>query len=118
MVAGGQPSEECEKEDSEGDKAMVDEDGFCEPKGRQRGRARRAAPKARLDPEEKAAPLEVSAEGGEGDLPGPESLMQDDAAQSVAAGTVPGSKEAKKAVKRAAKAAAKQRARVKKQSKK
>jgi len=97
---------------------MADEDGFSEPRGRQKGRARRAAPKARLDPEERAAPMGVSVEGGDGSLPGLEGLRQDVASQGAAAETAPGSKEAKKAIRRAAKAAAKQRAKVKKQSKK
>ena len=112
-----QEDHSCEKEDSDGDKAMVDEESFV-ARGRQKGRARRAAPKARLDPEERAAQGGDPEEGGDPSLLGPVGPGQDEAPLVAAAESTPGPKEAKKATRRAAKAAAKQRAKVKRQGKK
>jgi len=106
-----QEDHSCEKEDLDGDQAMVDEESFV-ARGRQKGRARRAAPKARLDPEERGARGGHPEEGSVASLQDLVEPGQDDAEST------PGPKESKKAAKRAAKAAAKQRAKVKRQGKK
>ena len=78
------------------------------PRGRSRGRARRAAPKARLDPGERGDQLEHPEEGSVASLQDLVEPMQEDAEEAS------GAKESKKQARRAAK----QRAKIKKQGKK
>ena len=113
----GQPLEEREVEDLEGDKEMADEDGFSEARGRRRGRSRRASAKAKLDPEKKGASRGTSKARGRSSQPDLRDFLQGRVAQRAAVEPAPGSKEAKKAAKEAVKQAAKDRAKVKKQAK-
>ena len=114
----GQPLEEEEAEDQEGNKQMSDEDGFVENRGRRRGRSRRAAAKAKLEPDRKVPARDASEEKGKVAQPDLKDFFQGRAAQRAAVEPAPGSKEAKKAAKEAAKQAARDRAKVKKQAKK
>ena len=113
-----QPLEEEEAEDQEGNKQMSDEDGFVENRGRRRGRSRRAAAKAKLEPDRKVPARDASEEKGKVAQPDLKDFFQGRAAQRAAVEPAPGSKEAKKAAKEAAKQAARDRAKVKKQAKK
>ena len=112
-AAGGAMQEDhpLEEKDADGDKVMVEEESAV-ARGRQMGRARRAAPKARLDPGEREDRMEHTEEGSVASLQDLVEPGQDDAEATTR------TKESKKAAKRAAKAAAKQRAKVKKQGKK
>ena len=86
------------------------------PRGRSRGRARRAAPKAKLDPVEKGGQMEHPKEGSAAGLQDLVEPMQEDAEEAPRA---KGSKkEGRRAAKAAAKAAARQLAKTKKQGKK
>ena len=105
-------------EDQEGNKEMAEEDGFVENRGRRRGRSKRAAAKARLEPERKVPSRDASEEKGKNGQPDLKEFFQGRAAQRAAVEPAPGSKEAKKAAKEASKQAAKDRAKVKKQPKK
>ena len=104
-----------EEKDADGDKVMVEEESAV-ARGRQTGRARRAAPKARLDPGERGDQLEHPEEGSVASLQDLVEPMQEDAEDAPRA---KGSKkEGRRAAKAAAKAAARQLAKTKKQGKK
>ena len=100
-----------EEKDADGDKVMVEEESAV-ARGRQMGRARRAAPKARLDPGEREDRGGHPEEGSVASLQDLVEPMQDDAEEASRANG------SKKEARRAAKAAAKQRAKIKRQGKK
>jgi len=110
-----QEDHSCEKEDSSGDKVMVDEErrqGKAEGQGQARGAQGQARPRR------EGCSGGHPEEGSVASLQGPVGPGQDDAPQDAAAESTLGPTESKKAAKRAAKAAAKQRAKVRKQGKK
>jgi len=115
LTKAKQEGRRLEETDPDGDKAMGDAESSL-PSGRSKGRARRAAPKAKLDPVGEGGQVVYPEEGSDVDLQDLVEPMQEDAEDAPRA---KGSKkEVRRAAKAAAKAAARQLARTKKHGKK